>query len=326
MNPNEYAQAVRDALADLPAADLEELVEDLDDHLAEVAAESDVPLEERLGSPEAYAAELRAAYGGRPEDLAQVRPGVRARVGSWAAGTVARAHTRASRFPPYRQLAGFMPDLRPAWWVLRGYALGLLLVSFSTMTTQFVPESIGAWLFTLAAIWLSVWIGRRARGGWGRTLLVAVNVFAGFLFVGGMVAVAEWNGQSEFTSYGPVPVVQVGMSGSEVYNIYPYAKDGTPLRDVRLFDQDGRPITLNPEMNGYVIDQRCLEGPTPLNEYPLPLRRDPYTAAWDLKKGISPVPAPESTPCATPTPAPTETVTPTQTPAEESPTPTPSAR
>ncbi|GAA0987391.1 hypothetical protein GCM10009555_066630 [Acrocarpospora macrocephala] len=323
MNPNEYAQAVRDALADLPAADLEELVEDLDDHLAEVAAESDVPLEERLGSPEAYAAELRAAYGGRPEDLVQVRPGVRARVGSWAAGTVARAHTRASRFPPYRQLAGFMPDLRPAWWVLRGYALGLLLVSISTGTTQFVPESIGAWLFTLAAIWLSVWIGRRARqGGWGRTLLVAVNVFAGFLFVGGMVAVADWNGQSEFTSYAPV--VQVGMGGSEVYNIYPYAKDGTPLQDVRLFDQDGRPITLNPEINGYVIDQRCQEGPTPLNEYPLPLRRDPYVAAWDLKRGISPVPAPESTPCATPTPAPTDTVTPT--PSEDSPTPTPSAR
>jgi hypothetical protein len=58
-----YTAAVRARLADLPAAELDALAA----HLAEVAAESDQPLAERLGPPEVYAAELRAAFGARPE-------------------------------------------------------------------------------------------------------------------------------------------------------------------------------------------------------------------------------------------------------------------
>src|SRR5947208_9576558 len=58
-----YASAVRAALAPLPEAQRESLLEDLENHLAEVAGESDVPLEARLGRPEDYAAELRSAYG-----------------------------------------------------------------------------------------------------------------------------------------------------------------------------------------------------------------------------------------------------------------------
>src|ERR1700694_657493 len=59
-----YAAAVRAALAPLPESERESLLEDLEDHLGEVASESDVPLQERLGKPEDYAAELRTAYAG----------------------------------------------------------------------------------------------------------------------------------------------------------------------------------------------------------------------------------------------------------------------
>ena len=58
-----YATAVRAAFADLPAPERELLLEDLEDHLAEVAAEGEGPLAARLGAPEAYAAELRASAG-----------------------------------------------------------------------------------------------------------------------------------------------------------------------------------------------------------------------------------------------------------------------
>src|SRR2546429_1578515 len=58
-----YASAVRAALAPLPDAERESLLEDLENHLAEVASESDLSLQERLGPPEDYAAELRSAYG-----------------------------------------------------------------------------------------------------------------------------------------------------------------------------------------------------------------------------------------------------------------------
>lgn len=60
-----YASAVREALAHAPAADRELLLEDLEQHLAEVAAESASSLSERLGPPAAYAAELWTAYSGR---------------------------------------------------------------------------------------------------------------------------------------------------------------------------------------------------------------------------------------------------------------------
>ena len=61
-----YAAAVRGALSDLPASARDQLLADLEDHLAEVAAESGQSLTERLGTPEAYAAELSAAYGAAP--------------------------------------------------------------------------------------------------------------------------------------------------------------------------------------------------------------------------------------------------------------------
>ena len=57
-----YAAEVRAQLADLPAVEADVLLEDLEQHLAEVAAEGDGTLVDRLGPPEAYAAELRAAY------------------------------------------------------------------------------------------------------------------------------------------------------------------------------------------------------------------------------------------------------------------------
>src|ERR1700737_511134 len=58
-----YAASVRAALSDLPPDQAEILLEDLEGHLRGVASEAGVPLTERLGPPEQYAQELRAAYG-----------------------------------------------------------------------------------------------------------------------------------------------------------------------------------------------------------------------------------------------------------------------
>jgi hypothetical protein len=62
----DYLARVRTALADLPPAELDEVLEDVRPHLVELATElgesaSLDALIERLGSPESYAAELRAA-------------------------------------------------------------------------------------------------------------------------------------------------------------------------------------------------------------------------------------------------------------------------
>lgn len=61
----DYLRRVRAALADLPAEEVAEVMEDLEPHVAEVFEEagSAQEVERRLGTPEEYAAELRAAGG-----------------------------------------------------------------------------------------------------------------------------------------------------------------------------------------------------------------------------------------------------------------------
>lgn len=63
-----YLAGVRSALSDLPEPEVAEIVDDVATHLAELRADlgDDVDLTERLGSPEAYAAELRSAAGYAP--------------------------------------------------------------------------------------------------------------------------------------------------------------------------------------------------------------------------------------------------------------------
>jgi uncharacterized membrane protein len=66
-----YLARVRTALADLPAGEIEEILDDVRPHLAELEAELGAgarveALIERLGTPESYAAELRASGGYPP--------------------------------------------------------------------------------------------------------------------------------------------------------------------------------------------------------------------------------------------------------------------
>lgn len=65
-----YAQRVRAELTDLPADQLDSIMDGLDAHLAEVAADGQPDLVAALGTPEAYAADLRAAAGIVPRVVA----------------------------------------------------------------------------------------------------------------------------------------------------------------------------------------------------------------------------------------------------------------
>jgi hypothetical protein len=263
MTPEQYAQAVRDALADHPERG--ELLEDLDDHLAEIAAESELPLEDRLGPPEVYAEELAAAYGDRPKSGGKRRVDPRA----WALG----AHTRLMGQGPYRSLAGFLPELRPGWWVLRGYLLAMLLLAL-TGEGGIVPSDLAGWALVAAGVWISVWIGRRHRGRLAAGLMGALNLVAALTLFAGLVEAASYDsGQARVVMANQEPVwVGEASSNNDVYNIKPYAKDGTPLSDVYLYDQDGKPLTTNPEDFGYTVDRSC--GEPILNRYPLPLIQD----------------------------------------------------
>ncbi len=70
LEADRYLREVAPHLAALPAEERADLLEDLVQHLREIAAEPGPPLAEQLGSPEAYAAELLASAG----VIAQPRP------------------------------------------------------------------------------------------------------------------------------------------------------------------------------------------------------------------------------------------------------------
>ncbi|MDQ7810636.1 hypothetical protein Q5425_43510 [Amycolatopsis sp. A133] len=121
-----YLARVRTALADLPASEVEEILEDVRPHLAELEAELGQgarveALIERLGSPESYAAELRAS-GGYPA------------AGEGATQVLAR--TAPSLVKP-----------RIALWGLVFSALGFALLAFGAAVTVDPDVLIGLLLF-----------------------------------------------------------------------------------------------------------------------------------------------------------------------------------
>jgi uncharacterized membrane protein len=59
----EYLRVVRDALADLPADERDDLLAEVEASLLEAASDSSGTIAAKLGPPEEFAAELRAAAG-----------------------------------------------------------------------------------------------------------------------------------------------------------------------------------------------------------------------------------------------------------------------
>lgn len=290
--PARYAQAVRAALAGHP--DAEELLDDLDDHLAEIAAESDVPLVERLGSPAAYAEELVAAYGGRPASRQKRRPRPLERLRA--------LHVTLMGKGPYRGLVGFLPELRPGWWVLRGYLLAMILAGFAD--DRVTPDDPLGWLLAIVFVVASVWWGRHARGRLALPLTLLADAAAVMALLLA-VTIADRLSLDEPSMADGVPVMVETVSGlsGDVYNIKPYAKDGTPLTDVYLYDQNGRPLTTDPESHGFTVNRAC--GEPILNRYPLPLVEETSAEPG----GTQAPPCPRADPAATagPSPAPVPT-------------------
>jgi uncharacterized membrane protein len=303
----DYAAAVRAALAPLPDAERDNLLEDLESHLAEVAGESDQPLRERLGKPEDYAAELRSAYGagGDAFNKRQRRP-LRDRAWALIKGALGTQ--------VYRELRSLLPELRPGWWILRAY-LAVLFLAFvfrdgANLRPIPNPFSSGGLLqivATFIAIVISVRLGRRGmplNRGW-RGAVLAANVAIALLAL--PVLVSMGTGSSYVYSYdGPSDPYFSSVSAGYYpgfSNIYPYSRDGKPLTDVLLYDQDGHPLV--PGKSDVVIDVPNGADGLPIpNAYPLnerDLNGVPITAP---RVALPPWPNSGSTPSPTPSPSP----------------------
>jgi hypothetical protein len=293
MTPEEFLDAVRAELADLPDDDRTDLLEDVEQHLAEAAAEG---VHADLGSPAAYAAELRAAAGlppGPDEDA----------VARWAPVRAAhRLATRVAGTRSYREVRAFAPELRPAWWVARGYLLVVLLARTTHPSLrQAVPipnvsgNAFLGLLATVGAVVGSVAWGRRRHRlpGWQRTAVVAANVVAAVCALTVVNDLAHRTG--EYVYYvNSGPGSMQGPYGT-ISDIYAFDEDGNPLDGVTLLDQDGR--LLAPQ----ICDTYC---PSPMT---FPLRgREPSPPGETF---ATPTPSPVPTPSATPTPKPTPKAT-----------------
>ena len=235
-----YLDAVRAALAGAPASTRDELLDDLAEHLAELAAEPGAPsLAERLGAPDVYAADLLASAGidvGPPTATAAEPPEPFAeRVRRWWSSR----HVVAVR--------DFLPQLRPGWWVARGYLAVCALAAIGGEDAAVLPFPslaknglLGAALALAVAVPASVALGRRG-GRWWNVVATGAGIVAAAITAG-----AINDTQYVYTDVVGTTGVLVAPDGRVITNIWPYDGAGTPLDGVFLFDQDGLPIDVGP--------------------------------------------------------------------------------
>lgn len=322
-----YVDAVREALSDLPAAQRDELLDDLTQHLQEVAAEADAPLSVRLGPPAAYAEELRASIG-LTADSPRPRGGVLHRLEA----RLDRGRAALLEHPTSRAVVDFLPELRPGWWVLRGY----LLVAVPSVLFDYTGRWTFPWptvsgsrpvglLATLAAIVASVALGRRTvrDPGW-RRLVVVVNTL---LVLAALVAFGSGRVGPESSGYPSAasPGYLVQPDGTPITNIFPYGADGKPLTGVRLFDQDGRPIE-NVGYSDYGVGYERhyatdAEGNQAANVYPLEEPRTP--PGFSPRSRAVPTAVPLVSPAPTASPLPTAAPSPSASPSPQTASATP---
>ncbi|SCE73085.1 HAAS signaling domain-containing protein [Micromonospora mirobrigensis] len=307
----DYVDRVRAALADLPPAVRDELTEDLPEHLTEVAAEADGSLVDRLGEPEAYAAELRVAAGA-------AGPATGGRRDERIAAVVRRLRDRRDRLDVrlgpllgYATAGEFLRLLRPAWWVLRGYLAAALIGTLGGGLTLFprpFQSVLAGFLLLVVAIPLSVSFGRRS-GELRRWPRVLNQVTAVVLVCFGLVLFQSLDQRRN----DPIGYYPVENQYDQVRDVFVYDGEGRLVRNARLFDQNGAPIRL-----GY---PDCAE-PGRQDEafragYPYCPEQAPFgPRSVPTPPGTPPTASPEptATPTAQPTATPTATTEPTPQP------------
>ncbi|MBQ9916171.1 MAG: hypothetical protein IJO71_03105 [Microbacterium sp.] len=278
-----FAAAVRAHLDDLPADEVDDLLDGLEADLSDQASEAGDDF--TLPDATTYAEELRAAAGfPERDDTARTK---RAPILQ-----VVREHLRetmvALRENPFGAWTlDLLASLRPVGWIVRG--IGWYLLTFLALSLVFpgivyrgiwtalliLDGNLAAWIFLLAAVFLSIqWgRGRWLPARWLRVLRTAstVAVVLTLPILIGVFSSALWDLVHRDT--GAVPSYTPGLSvdGQRVRNIFAFDADGNPIPAVQLFDQDGNPLT--------TVGRDI--GPTPYDSYfyggggPVPV---PYTA------------------------------------------------
>ena len=265
-----YLEALRAELADLAPDEREDLLSEIEPSLLEAAAGGEDPIAARLGPAADFAADLRASAGLPPAPHAPVaRPGLRAALEELAASPQARR---------IRELAG---ELAPLWWAARAcLAVGALAVVSPGVGWSsdwgFIPifwSEACTVLVSLVALVGSCALGLATRRGLLRRTSLAVSA-ATLLAMPFAVDAANTPGASfpidTFASSEPLSQDGLVYDGNAVDNIYAYDRAGRLVRDVRLYDEGGRPLEFGRDFDN--TDRRIVTeagGRTVFNSYPV---------------------------------------------------------
>jgi hypothetical protein len=309
-----YVEAVRAALADLPEATRDELLEDLPEHLAEVKADSAGSLTDRLGTPEAYASELRTTagfVGGFPDP--PPRPDRWAEFRDPALRQLHQLDIKVGPLFGYARASEFLVLLRPAWWVLRGY-LAAMVVAWALddsgqphgLLPRIGGSEVVAGLLLLGGVLGSIWLGRRSSRGlkeWPRYALYAGSVVLVLVAIGGFL---NADSDARGANYSDVNYGGGGDPHSGVQDVFVYDQNGRLVPGARLFDQDGQPIRLGIPSCYSDVDGDSTDAPRnqgyPYCPSSAPFQTAPNAAAPTPSESVAPTPTPTTT--VTPSPAP----------------------
>jgi hypothetical protein len=289
----EYVRAVREAL---PESTRDELLEDLPEHLSEVLAEGTGTLVERLGTPEAYAAELlaTAGYVGGFPDAPPAGPDKLAELGAALMEKLRAADVRVGPVLGYARASEFLVLLRPAWWVLHhGRAVGLL--------PRVGGSAVVAIGLLAAGIYGSIWFGRRTATGLAKGPRYAL--YAGTTVLVLIAIGAFFNADSTTLNESYQTVNYNNNPYGDVQDIYVYDQQGRLVPNARIFDQDGQPIRMG---NPYCYDPASggqVEVTT--RGYPFCPSNAPFDLSPSASSSVSPSASPSgsSTPLPSPTPS-----------------------
>jgi len=292
-----YVEAVTERIAGLPDERRTELLDDLTQHLTELAAEAEVPLADRLGSPAVFADEYLSSAGIEPILAQPHRGGVRE--------AIARGWRELADHPTVAAVRGFLPELRPAWWAARGYLLVAAWPALSNRAALPFPDvdlpghKVTGTALGLVAAALSVRLARRtAEGRFHRSAFVANVLGVGAALV---VAAADAPPDEYVTAAdglymdASVPAgYVVSAEGNPITNLFVYDAEGNLLEGVYVFDQDGRPVstpaTIDPDLQTTVpLDA---DGDLVVNQYPQREERVFFNADGTTELVREPAPVP----------------------------------
>lgn len=181
----EYVGRCFEHLRDLPTGDRDEILDDIRQMVTEVSSELDGDPADLLGPPDRFVDELRRAAGLAPQESEVPEDPPRP-----VSESIREALETIRELAAVRWMIRLVDDMRPAGWVIRGYALGAFVsyvlsdVAHADILFGFIPVphlfgySILGGAVVAAFVVLSVEVGRRRFSGWARLAVAAVSLFS----------------------------------------------------------------------------------------------------------------------------------------------------